>query len=92
MKLLSILIVFYQFLGFIGSIYLLGASGFAEKWSFNSFKKNLFKNSLDWAIWIVVSLTIMPILMLFHLKSRILVAMGRNEYTGRKIIKRSKLE
>lgn len=92
MKLLFILIIVYQLLGFIGSIYLLGASGFAEKWSFNSFKRNLFKNKVDWFIWIIVSSTVMPILMLFHLKTRVLLAMGRNEYTGRKIIKRSKLE
>lgn len=92
MKLLFILIIIYQVLGFIGSIYLLGASGFAEKWSFSSLKRNLFKNKVDWFIWIIVSSTVMPMLMLFHLKSRILVAMGRNEYTGRKIIKRSKLE
>lgn len=92
MKLLFNLFIIYQVLGFIGSFYLLGSNSFYEKWTFSSLKRNLFKNKIDWFIWIIVSATIMPILMLFHLKSRILVALGRNEYTGRKIVKRSKLE
>lgn len=93
MNIFYIFFIIYEIVGFIGSLYLLGANTFNDKWSMKYFKKNfLTGNFLDWLLWLFMATTFMPILMLFWLRSKIYIVLGRNQYTGRKITKRSKLE